>query len=229
MESDVAELARRAREMQGTAMVRQPLALLPALAGVLPGGVVTGAVYAVQDSASIALSLLAGPSAQGEWGAVIGFPDLGAEAATALGVDLSRTIVVPDPGTDWLMVAATLIEVLPLVILRPPAGVRDAEASRLASRVRHRRSTLVVLLDRGQKWPRAEAHLEITDSAWGGLGTAGTGYLRTRSLTVSARGKWGRPHVSSLWFVDGIPDLGPVAGPGLPTRVPASAPDSQAS
>ena len=87
----VHELRQRVLRMQGSAVTRT-LESLPGLAGVLP--LRTGGAYAT-DSLSLAMALLAGPSAAGEWSAVVGIPDFGLEAAAGYGVDLDRTVVVP--------------------------------------------------------------------------------------------------------------------------------------
>ena len=57
---------------------------------------------------TLALALMAGPSRAGSWCAVVGVTDFGVEAASALGVDLARTVVVPEPGEQWLEVTAAL-------------------------------------------------------------------------------------------------------------------------
>ena len=57
-----------------------------------------GATYAV-DSASLALALAAGASQAGEWVGFAGCADFGAEAAAELGIELSRTVLVPDPAS----------------------------------------------------------------------------------------------------------------------------------
>src|SRR5207245_1888998 len=63
------------------------LPVLPALAPLLPeAGLRRGSTVAVTGSVTLAMALLAGPSAAGSWGAVVGLPSLGAEAAAALGV-----------------------------------------------------------------------------------------------------------------------------------------------
>ena len=80
----------------------------PALSGVVQ--LRAGGTYAL-DGSSLALALMAGPSAAGEWCAVIGVPDLGLEAASELGIALERLILVPEPGESWLEATAALIAV----------------------------------------------------------------------------------------------------------------------
>lgn len=118
----VAELRREVERIQGTATCAE-VPVHPALRGLLD--VRSGGVYAV-ETASLALLLLAGPSAQGSWCGIVGMRDLGVEAAAAMGVDPARTVVVPDPGNRWLEVTAALVDVLDLVVVRPPAAADGA-------------------------------------------------------------------------------------------------------
>ena len=162
------------------AMERRPaverVPTLPGIAEVLP--LHAGATYAV-DSASLALALAAGASKAGEWVGFAGCPDFGAEAAAELGVELSRTVLVPDLGEHWLEVTAALVDVLRVVVLRPPASVDQRAAGILDSRLRNRSAVLVVQ----GPWPRVEARLSTADSLWTGPG-AGTGQLEQRRAAV---------------------------------------------
>lgn len=162
------------------AMERRPAAevvpTLPGLADVMP--VHAGATYAV-DSASLALAVAAGASQAGAWIGFAGCPDFGAEAAAASGIELSRTVLVPDPGEHWLEVTAALVDVLRVVVLRPPATVSERTAAVLDSRLRHRSAVLVV----HGRWPRVEARLSTVESRWDGLGD-GSGQLERRRAGV---------------------------------------------
>ncbi len=113
--------------MEGTG-ISQDLELLPALASVL--SVRTGTACSV-DSPGLALALAAGPSQAGAWVGIVGLPDLGWEAAFDLGLDLGRTIAVPDPGEHWLSVTAGLIDVTTVVVgPSPGSGERGSGSSR---------------------------------------------------------------------------------------------------
>ena len=157
----------------------QPVPTLPGLADVVP--LQAGSTYAV-DSASLALALVAGASRAGEWVGFAGCADFGVEAAAELGVELSRTVLVPDPGEHWLEVTAALVDVLRVVVLRPPASVSERTAGLIDSRLRTRSSVLVVHGD----WPRAEARLSIEQSLWTGP-SSGTGQLEERRARVVVR------------------------------------------
>ena len=177
------------------------LSTLPALADLFPErGLRRGASYAVQRSAMLTLALLAGPSQAGSWCGLVGMPGLGAEAAAGLGIDLTRLVLVPAPGRHWLNVVATLVDVLDLVVVRPPSPAYDAETRRLAARVRERGAVLVV---QGHDWSGCELRLALTSSTWHGLG-AGHGHLTSRDVTVEAsgRGAGGRRRTTRLWLPD---------------------------
>ena len=107
----------------------EPVPTLAGLADLVP--LHAGSTYGV-DSASLALALAAGASRAGEWVGFAGCTDFGAEAAAELGIELSRTVVVPDPGEHWLEVTAALVDVLRVVVLlgrSPGVGGRSASTA----------------------------------------------------------------------------------------------------
>jgi len=204
----VRELQARIRGMQRTTLDTRALPTHPALAELLPGGALAaGGVYAVDNSTTLALGLLQGPSAAGSWCAVVGVPDLGVEAAAGLGLDLERLVLVPHPGEHWLSVVSALVDVVSVVLVKPPtregrvqqggSRMSDTAASRLASRLRQREAVLVSLTD----WPRTDARLTVTASTWAGIG-AGFGHLTARQVTVSSESRsWaGRAKSRRLWL-----------------------------
>lgn len=180
--ADTVRLLRaRVERLQGRRLDAAVLPVPPALAALLPGGGLrTGASYALGRSTSLLFSLLTRPSQDGSWCAVVGVPHLGAEAAQAAGIDLSRLVLVPDPGDRWLAVTAAVADVLPVVAVRPPARARGADISRLAARMREREAVLLVQ----GPWPHAEAMIDVADPSWSGVGD-GYGLLEGRELTVT--------------------------------------------
>lgn len=157
----------------------QPVPTLPGLADVVP--LRAGATYSV-DTASLGLALAAGASQAGEWVGFAGWTDFGAEAAAELGVELSRTVLVPDPGEHWLEVTAALVDVLRVVVLRPPVSVDARAAAVLDSRLRTRSAVLVVHGD----WPRVQVRVSVEESRWNGP-AAGAGHLQERRTRVAVR------------------------------------------
>jgi hypothetical protein len=195
----LAELRVRVSRMEGRPAA-ESVRTHPALTGLLQ--LQAGATYGV-TGASLAALLMAGPSADGAWCAVVGTAELGLEAAAMVGVDLDRVVAVPDPGSMWLEVVAALVDVLGLVVVRPPRstpgsrGPSAKDASRLAARLRTRGSILVVWGD----WPRCDARLGLADVQWSGLG-AGHGHLQARQATVQVSRGAAPPRRRRLWFPD---------------------------
>ncbi len=180
----VQQLRARVRQMESGGL-REPMPMHPALRGLVR--MHPGSSYRT-DSTSLAVALLAGPSAQGTWTAVVGVDDLGLEAAAELGLDLSRTLLVPDPGSHWAEVTAALLDVTGVLLLRPPARVDAHTASRIAARLRKRSAALVVQGD----WPQCEAQVGLVRQQWQGLGQ-GHGHLRARQVEIAVRHGSGPP------------------------------------
>ena len=168
-----------------TPWAEKPLPTTEALARLLPGGgLVPGSVYSLASGGWLLLRMLADPSRAGLWCGVVGMPGLGAEAAAQAGVNLARLALVPDPGGRWFSATAALAEVMALVAVRPVSRVGDADAARLAARLRDSKTVLLTI----GPWPRAEAAISVTDPRWSGLGE-GHGYLRTREVLVTVTSK----------------------------------------
>jgi hypothetical protein len=189
----LSELRERVSQMQGRPAA-QPVATHPALAGLLQ--LQTGSSYAV-DSASLAMTLMAGPSADGAWCGVVGTAELGLEAAAAAGVELQRTILVPDPGDAWLEVTAALIDVLGVVVLAAPPDVPAKDVSRIAARLRQRGAILIAY----GNWPRCDARVSMRDAEWVGVGR-GHGHLQARRVTVEVRRGTAPARTGRLWLPD---------------------------
>ncbi|WP_181445844.1 hypothetical protein [Cryobacterium soli] len=217
----VSELQARIQGMQRDRWEAPGRPVSAGLARLLPQGTLrTGAVYTVDNSTSLLMSLLGAAAADGGWAGVVGLPDFGAEAATGFGIDLARLVLVPTPGDQWLAVTGALVDVLPFVVVQPARPVGDAEAGRLGARLRQTGCTLLV----AGSWPQAEASLHVTRTRWEGVG-AGHGYLSGRDLTVEAavRAGSGRRTPAQLHLPEGpaVPDAaGSVRGPvAVPVRV----------
>ncbi|MGA8988373.1 hypothetical protein [Aeromicrobium sp.] len=187
------ELRARVDQMQGRPAA-QPVATHPAFEGLLQ--LQTGASYAV-DSASLAMALMAGPSADGAWCGVVGTAELGVEAAAAAGIDLRRTILVPAPGDAWLEVTAALIDVLGVVVLAAPVKVSAKDVSRIGARLRQRGAILIAYGD----WPRCEATVSMRDAEWVGVGR-GYGHLQARRVTVEVRRGTAPARSGRMWLPD---------------------------
>ncbi len=187
----VQQLRERIRGMQD-GVPRVPIATHPALADLVQ--LRTGGSYQV-DCASLAMALLAAPSQSGAWSAVVGADDFGVESAAEMGVDLGRTVLVPDPGELWLEVTSALVDVVTMVVLRPPAGVTQRVASRISARLRKRSAALVSW----GPWPDAEVSLTLRESSWSGA-AHGHGRLRSRRVVVDVRRGTAPSRRAELWL-----------------------------
>ncbi len=193
---DTIQLLRTRMERMYDGVPRLSLETHPALTGLVQ--LRAGGSYSV-DSATLALALMAGPSRAGGWCAVVGVGDFGAEAASSLGVDLTRTILVPDPGDQWLDVTAALVDVATVVVVRPAGRVTEQVAEKLGARLRKRSAVLVALERTSGEWPRCEVRLTTREPAWSGIGQ-GHGHLRSRRIVVEAQRGTAPSRRGALWF-----------------------------
>lgn len=220
--AEVQRLRAQLERVQGRRMDAPVLPTHPALATLLPGqGLRAGASYSIGGSAALLFALLAQPSQAGSWCGVVGMPGLGLEAAAKMGVDLSRVVLIPDPGQRWLAVVSTIADVLPVVAVRPPARAKDADISRLSARLRDRGAVLLVQ----GPWPQTEAMIDVSEPQWDGLGQ-GHGLLSERQLTVtvtSRRVPMPRSARMLLPAPDGSVTLLPESATPLSARTPMRA------
>jgi hypothetical protein len=172
------------------------LPVLPALQGLLPGGVLRrGSVVAAGPWSLLCLALAAGASAAGAWCAVVGLPQLGVAAAAAAGLDPDRMLLIADPGTGWPQVVASLLDGCELVLLRPPDRPPAQVRRRIEATVRRFGGVLAV----AGEWDGAQARLSIAQQEWTGIGT-GHGRLRARRVQVVADGRGGAAQPRSQWL-----------------------------
>jgi hypothetical protein len=178
------------------------LPVLAALRELLPrGGLARGSVVTVAEFGLLALALAAGASADGAWCGIAGVPEAGVLAASGLGLDVERTLLVPDPGRAWPQVVASLLDGCELVLLRPPAQEPPQEASgaqvrqRLEATLRRGRGVLLVVGD----WPGAQVRLRVLTQGWTGLGD-GHGRLRACCAQVMADGRGQAAVARTRWL-----------------------------
>ena len=192
------------------------LPVLPALRGLLPGGLQRGTVVAVERWSLLCPAVAAGASAAGAWCAAVGLPQLGVTAAADAGLDPGRLLLVPDPGTGWPQVVASLLDGCELVLVRPPGRPSAQVRTRLAATLRRCGGVLVV----AGGWAGAQARLLVARQEWAGIGT-GHGRLRARRVQVVAdgRGAAARSRTRWLWLP------GPDGSVGSADRLTAPAPD----
>ncbi len=174
-----------------------PAELRPLLPQGLPRG---GTVAVSQDggaSMSALLLLLSAASRAGAWCAVVGLPSMSPVAAEELGISLERCALVPEPGADWDVVTAALLDGVDIVVSArlqaPPAAV----CGRLSARARQRGTVLVPY----GAWQGADLTLQVEHAEWDGL-QQGRGRLQCRQVTAVTRGRGAaaRPRRTTFWL-----------------------------
>lgn len=200
------------------------LPVLPALRELMPkGGLGRGSVVSVPESGLLPFAVLAAASAAGAWCGIAGMPEAGLAAAAGLGLDLSRTLLVPDPGASWPAVVSSLIDGCELVLVRPSVRSAGAQArQRLEATLRRARGVLVV----AGEWPGAQVRLRVMARGWTGLGD-GHGRLRSCCAEVVAdgRGELAAGRTQWLW----LPAEDGTVTVADPARLPASLPGEPAA
>ncbi len=185
-------------DTRSTAELTASIPMLAPLDALLPsGGLPRGGIVSLQPDGNAAESggsdaglttllftLLAGPSKP--WSALVGFPDLGFAAAAELGVDLTRTVLIPQPGADVSQIVSVLVDGMDVIAVHAPNGPIGPPARQrvLASRLRQRGAVLVAV----GPWPGADVSLTVSTLGWSGLGV-GHGRLRDRELLVRLSGR----------------------------------------
>jgi len=207
--------------------------VLPALRELLPrGGLARGSVVTVPDSGLLGLAVVAGASADGAWCAIAGIPETGLVAGAVLGLDLDRTLLVPDlgrpaagqgGGAGWPQVVASLLDGCELVLVRPPARPSAQVRQRLEATLRRARGVLVV----AGEWPAAQVRLRVTAQGWTGLGD-GFGRLRACCAEVVADGRGEAALAKRRWlWLPAQDGTVAVADPAqIPFGIPGEEPDT---
>lgn len=189
-----------ARVAPAAAAHERTLPLLDEVAPLFPGGALRrGSTVSITGTGSTgaALAVAAGPSAQGSWLGVVGDRGLGWAAASEIGVDLARVLVVDPEPREWPYAVAALIGSVDLILVAPRRRVPAGDARRLTARARERDSVIVC---RGVEWPEgADVQLEVVSGTWQGIGD-GHGMLRSRRVQIAGggRGAASRPRHAEL-------------------------------
>ena len=205
---DVLALQQRIHAMEAVSAEHHVFPVASGLEGLFPeGGIQRGAIYQVDSSASLLWSLVAEATTKGTWCALVGIPDAGVAAATELGVNVDRLVLIPYPGTQWLSVVGALIDVVGIVALGSVAAPSDRMLSTLSGRLREREATLLVR----QAWPRCEASIAVCHQ-WSGAYEGG-GLLHEHQVLIEATPRHGQPVRRAELMIDalGAHDVSPKA------------------
>jgi hypothetical protein len=191
----------------------------------IPGGVLTrgtivsapprgGAAFPGGGAISyLTLALIAGATAGGAWAAVIGYPNFGIAAASGLGADLSKILLLDRPGDRWADAAAVLAGAADLVLLHAPRRPDAAQVRRLTHRLRPTERQRGCVLVVTSPWEAAHIALVVREARWEGVGE-GTGNLAGRHVTIDATGRatHGRRREIELWLPTADGGIGGIGG-----------------
>lgn len=162
-------------------VLRVPQALAP----LLPDGLARGSVVEVAGSTSLLLAMAGAACEGGAWCAMASVPDVGWQAAAAVGLPLDRVAVVPAPGPDAPLVLAALADGFDVLVVGRCPALTQRDQRSLTARLRSRGA---VLLTAGP-WPESHLRVDAHATALGGLRAGGGGYLRSVDLRVSVSGR----------------------------------------
>ena len=152
------------------------------LSSLFPEGLVKGMTVGVRGSRLASLILASIPSSQGAWTACVGIADMGWLAASRLGVDLERTVLVArESGPAMGQVLAAAIDGFDVVLVGERIGI-DARERRLLARRALTRGVLLI----AEGWPQRTT-VEARYLGVRGL-REGAGHLSEVSLELSASG-----------------------------------------
>ncbi|MFV0427635.1 MAG: hypothetical protein ACK5KU_11475 [Beutenbergiaceae bacterium] len=146
------------------------------------GGLRRGSAVHVRGSTSVLLILAAAACGEGDtWCAVLSMPDVGLVAAAEAGLDLRRTVVVPQPGPDAPAVLGALIDGFDVVLVGDCPALSAADYRAATTRLRTREAVLLS----SAPWIGAHTVLQVSQHSWAGLG-AGSGVLTGAQAMVTA-------------------------------------------
>ncbi len=154
-----------------------PQPLQQVLPGLRPGSSVS-----CGSSTSLLLALAAAAIQEDSWCAIIGMPNLGLGAAWELGLDPTRTALLPDPGTHLRELLSAMIDGLDVVVIGCPITEQVWRAA--ISRARAQDTLLLAADPPG----RADVRFSVAHVRWRGL-SSGSGRLRHHDVEVSVQAK----------------------------------------
>lgn len=161
---------------------------------VLPyDGLVRRTVSECSDTPVLVAEIIAQISGCGGSVAIVGWPDLAYAAVATQGGDLSRIVVVPDPGSDPLGIISVLFSGLDLVVFRSaPHQLTPAQARPLLGKLR---GGTAALLSVGMSVPSPGLRMDAKIVGFRGIGE-GSGRIRAIDLQVETTWKGGSRRAS---------------------------------
>ncbi|MFJ3793489.1 hypothetical protein [Kitasatospora sp. NPDC090091] len=161
---------------------------LDAIAPLLPDRrLPRGAVVEVLGDRYLLMALAAGAAQHPDLHVgLVGLPDLGLAALSAMGVSYSRLATADDPGPQWAEVVSALVRegAFGVILLEPTTAPQPRDHQRLTARLRESGSTLLVTTP----WPGAALRLTTSRPRIEGLGD-GWGHITSRTVDAACTGR----------------------------------------
>ncbi|MEJ6018991.1 hypothetical protein [Corynebacterium sp. H113] len=160
------------------------------------GGLARGAVSSIDSAGAVVVALIAEATKASLQVAVVGTAQCGMLSVVEQGGDISRVVVVEDPGEEPLEVVGLLADGADLVVVDLPQAPPPSLARPIMARLRKSGCALLFV---GKGWPGASVRISSELVAVHGLGR-GHGRIRGIEYHVSAEGS-GRPRRQVQWVV----------------------------
>ncbi|WP_420697236.1 hypothetical protein [Corynebacterium striatum] len=155
------------------------------LAKLLPGGgLARRQVVSCADCPSLIVEIVSHVSAQGGHVGIVGWPELSLAQVADKG-DLSRVIVVPDPGADPWAVTGVLAEGLDVVIHRGVGEVTPSKARPVLAKIRGGQAAVLTV---GVRLPGTATEIDAEVTTFRGLGR-GSGRINGVDIAVRVEAK----------------------------------------
>lgn len=164
--------------------VPAPLAQIMPERGLRPGSSV-GIAGACRTS--VALSLAGAAMGEESWCALVGMPHVGIGVLGDLGIDPSRTVLVPTPGAHAGAALSALVDGIDVVVMGEDMELPPTLWRSVTARARTQGSLLVRMASTSGD-ERSDLKISSRHVAWGGL-ACGSGRIRFRRVHLTSAGR----------------------------------------
>jgi hypothetical protein len=183
---DVLDLAERrtgVRSRQEAAVALPPPS--NELASILPQhDLPRGAAAAIVGSSGLLTQIISATQSAG-WVAIVGWPQLGVLHMDGAGVDLERTMIIPEVHDKAASVIAGLLDGFDQVVIGPHIDLTPGERRQLLARARRNESTLLTRT----AWDGTALQLRATAVKWSGP-DHGDRWLRQVHYDIARTSRW---------------------------------------
>ncbi|RRD45512.1 hypothetical protein [Buchananella hordeovulneris] len=153
---------------------------------------------AVSGSSALLLQVWAAAMRADDWGAIVGFPTLGWDAAREAGIDLGRVVAVPDPGSAAARVLGVLSEVGGVLVVGPTVQLSAPQQRTIGQKLWRQEGFLLS----AQAWPGVP-HVVAQKVTCPQLGL-GEGRIAGASWRVTRADRPGYAPITVAWDGDGL-------------------------